>query len=160
MLNKVHSLKILLKSQSIYRTLCTKALRDEAAEKIPVAKRKKMAKAAEPGSVVNKEMRNHFERSARKDILTTFPESLLKSKPKSRTPTGFYQTCKKTARTIFDELQKDLPEDRPVLESNPGNGYLTQHLIQSLKNDLYLYEQDSYFYPQVAVSFSQKIKST
>lgn len=134
------------KLHSIYRYASTKALKDE---KIPFNIKKRAVKS--PNPACSKEMQKYFESNMRKEVLTTYPEGLLRKK--SAAPTGCYLTCKKSARIVADELLRDLPPKLPIIEVNPGNGMITDHILQNTKkNPIFLYEPESYFYSIVLVS--------
>lgn len=97
-----------------------------------------------------KDMRQHFSNVEKRSVLTAYPEHLVKKK--SKLPTGLYNTCPHIARAIVDEVKKDLPADRPILEANPGIGKITDLLLRETKNDLILYEPDSFFHDGLNVS--------
>lgn len=99
---------------------------------------------------IAKDMRQHFSSVEKKFVLSSYPENLIRKKTKL--PTGLYNTCPNIARVIVDEVKKDLPEDRPVLEANPGPGMITNLLLRETKNDLFLYEPDPFFHETLNVS--------
>jgi hypothetical protein len=156
MLIKIQNMKISNKILTICRSLSTKALdevsRLEELSKIPLKNTSKSPKVEKPEKTLNKDIKKYFENKMRSEVLSTYPVSLIKKKWSF--PTGFYVTCKKTGREIADILLQDLPEHRPILEANPGNGLITNHLLKNCNNDLFLYEPETFFHDYVEVSFN------
>jgi hypothetical protein len=154
MLIKIQSIKFTCNFLTICRSASTQPLKED---KVLLRVKKKLEKNEKPRKSSGtpsfpKDMQKYFETNMRKNVLTTYPENLLKKK--NLLPTGSYLTCKKTARIIADELLKNLPAGLPILEANPGTGLITSQLLENSTNPIFLYEPESYFYNDVMVSFT------
>jgi hypothetical protein len=127
--------------ESLHRCLATKTASEP---KTKVRAPKKVTPVQE------KEVYQHFNTPTRKAALN-YPEEFF-IKKRSKVPNSFYIADKLAALEIVKELQKDLPENKMIMEINPGIGLLTQLLIEETKNDLFLYEQDKNLFYKMAVS--------
>lgn len=93
---------------------------------------------------------NYLESSSEyKDIITEIPKHLLK---KYKTPESMYLINKKTAKNIANTLVNYINKEAPLVEVNPGFGYLTQELIRCQDNSIYLYEVSHNFTKFLSVS--------
>ncbi|XP_026760681.2 dimethyladenosine transferase 2, mitochondrial [Galleria mellonella] len=77
-----------------------------------------------------------------KDLKEQLPKGLLK---KYKTPESMYLINKKTAKIIAATLNKHIDESSPVVEVNPGLGYLTKELLNSQINHIYMFESLNHF---------------
>lgn len=158
MLTKLDKLRTLRRIIGIHHRyysaqISTDDLEDAVKIKAPRKPRRKVSDDQQSNSdnlKMSRDMRQHFSIVEKKFVLSSYPESLLKKKTKL--PTGLYNTCPNIARAIVDEVKKDLPEDRPILEVNPGTGTITNLLLRETKNDLFLYEPEPCFHPPIYVS--------
>ncbi|KAJ2953334.1 hypothetical protein O0L34_g924 [Tuta absoluta] len=71
------------------------------------------------------------------------PKALLR---KYKTPESMYLINRKTAKGIAKVIQSHL-DGSPVVEVNPGLGFLSEELLRVHKNHHYLYETSSHFMP-------------
>lgn len=131
-----------------FRSLVTKVGNDAISSETPKAKRPRK-KSTE--STVSKEMSEHFSDPDGSFLLTSFTEELLKKKRK--VSTGLYVADKNTAGIIASHVLKNLRPDQSLMESNPGPGLVTKHLLSKSKNSLQLYEPCSHFHPGLEVSY-------
>ncbi|KAG5684931.1 hypothetical protein PVAND_014139 [Polypedilum vanderplanki] len=130
MLRKTERLFIFTRNfNNIYRCLSTETI-SETKKKVKSLKKKK--------SIEEKKIYKYFD----KKIVQEYPEELfVKKKNNKKVDDNFYIANEKAARIIFNELVKDLPKNKLLIEINPGIGLLTQLLIDETKNDLFLFEQ-------------------
>ncbi|XP_059053130.1 dimethyladenosine transferase 2, mitochondrial [Achroia grisella] len=70
------------------------------------------------------------------------PKGLLK---KYKTPESMYLINKNTAKVIADTLNKYIDNKSPVVEVNPGLGYLSKELLDSEINHIYMFESLNHF---------------
>lgn len=136
--------KVLVRTRhldSCYRVLSTSTI-NEVKAKVKVPRRKTQ--------IQERETYQHFSLKGKNEALH-FPESFF-IKKKSKIPDNFYIADKLAALKIINELKKDLPEDKLIMEVNPGIGLLTQMLIDETKNDIFLYESEELLFYKVAVS--------
>lgn len=153
--NKFTSLQrfINIHHRSYAARISTEELDEEVKETKPAAKKpRKKSTTSETSNdgKMAKEMRQHFSNVQKKFVLLSHPEHLVKKKTKL--PTGLYLTCPNIAREIVDEVKKDLPEHRPILEANPGSGTITKLLLKETKNEMFLYEPEAFFHDSLKVS--------
>lgn len=94
---------------------------------------------------------NYLESSPEyKNIITEIPKNLLK---KYKTPESMYLINKNTAKNITNTLLGYINKGAPLVEVNPGFGFLTQELLQCQDNPIYLYEVSHNFTQFLSVSF-------
>ncbi|XP_047536831.1 dimethyladenosine transferase 2, mitochondrial [Vanessa atalanta] len=86
-----------------------------------------------------------------KNIINVVPKNLLR---KYKSPETMYLINHKTAKEITETLVKYLRKDAPVVEVNPGFGFLTRELLRCQPNRIYLYESSNHF-----VQFLNDIKT-
>ncbi|KAM3956546.1 mitochondrial transcription factor B2 [Aphomia sociella] len=70
------------------------------------------------------------------------PKGLLK---KYKTPESMYLINKQTAKDIAKTLKKHIDKDSPLIEVNPGLGFLSQELLKLQINHIYMYESLNHF---------------
>ncbi|KPJ18212.1 Dimethyladenosine transferase 2, mitochondrial [Papilio machaon] len=75
-------------------------------------------------------------------IIEKLPRFLLR---KYKTPESMYLINTKTAKEIAATVGSYINEESPVVEVNPGLGFLSKELLKCTKNHLYLYETSSHF---------------
>ncbi|XP_035449183.1 dimethyladenosine transferase 2, mitochondrial [Spodoptera frugiperda] len=76
------------------------------------------------------------------DIANKIPNSLLR---KYKTPESMYLINKKTAKEIVKTIKDSINNDSPLIEVNPGFGYLSEELLRCQKNPIYMYEMSNQF---------------
>lgn len=108
--------------------------------------KEKLEKQPKLASDVLKYLENDSDYSK---IIEKLPRSLLR---KYKTPESMYLINTKTAREIAETIRNHVNEESPVVEVNPGLGYLSKELLQCTKNHIYLYETSSHFSPHLEVS--------
>lgn len=81
-------------------------------------------------------------------LVKQLPKSLLK---KYKKPESMYLINKKTAKEIAETI-KNLLDNSPLVEVNPGLGILSEELLQVHRGPHYLYESSSHFVPHLSVS--------
>ncbi|CAH0728458.1 unnamed protein product, partial [Brenthis ino] len=92
---------------------------------------------------VAQDVMNYLESSIEyKDIIDVMPKTLLK---KYKTPETMYLINKKTAKDITSTILNYLNKEAPIVEVNPGFGFLTQELLQCQKKPIFLYETSNHF---------------
>ncbi|CAH2094591.1 unnamed protein product [Euphydryas editha] len=107
---------------------------------------------AKQGTKVSQDVISYLESSPEyKNVIDIVPKSLLR---KYKAPETMYLINRNTAKDITDILKKYINKDAPVVEVNPGLGYLTQELLQCQKNRIYLYETSNHF-----VQFLRELKT-
>ncbi|XP_053613603.1 dimethyladenosine transferase 2, mitochondrial [Plodia interpunctella] len=74
------------------------------------------------------------------------PKSLLR---KYKTPENMYLINKSTAEEIVTVMKKYIEKDCPIVEVNPGLGFMTRELLKQLPNHIYLYEMLNHFSPHL-----------
>ncbi|XP_047033927.1 dimethyladenosine transferase 2, mitochondrial isoform X1 [Helicoverpa zea] len=77
-----------------------------------------------------------------KDIKDKVPNALLK---KYKSPESMYIINKKTANEIVNTIKNRINNDSPLIEVNPGFGFLSEELLQCQNNPIYMYEMSSQF---------------
>ncbi|CAH2258298.1 jg10524 [Pararge aegeria aegeria] len=77
-----------------------------------------------------------------RDIVDKVPKSLLK---KYKTPESMYLINKNTAKCITETFINYISKNSPIVEINPGFGFLTQELLECQKDPIYLYEISNHF---------------
>ncbi|XP_045776377.1 dimethyladenosine transferase 2, mitochondrial [Maniola jurtina] len=77
-----------------------------------------------------------------KEIVDKVPKTLLK---KYKAPETMYLINKNTAKNITETLVNYISNDAPIVEINPGFGFLTRELLQCQKKSIYLYEISNHF---------------
>lgn len=83
------------------------------------------------------------------DIRDKVPNALLK---KYKTPESMYLINKKTAKAIVNTIRDRINNNSPLIEVNPGFGFLSEELLQSQKCPIYMYEMASQFSTHLSVS--------
>lgn len=83
------------------------------------------------------------------DIANKIPNSLLR---KYKTPESMYLINKKTAKEIVKTIKDSINNDSPLIEVNPGFGYLSEELLRCQKNPIYMYEMSNQFSSHLCVS--------
>ncbi|KAH9639240.1 hypothetical protein HF086_014104 [Spodoptera exigua] len=76
------------------------------------------------------------------DIKNKIPNSLLR---KYKTPESMYLINKKTAKDIVNTIKNNINNNSPLIEVNPGFGFLSEELLQCQKNPIYMFEMSSQF---------------
>lgn len=84
-----------------------------------------------------------------KDIVDKIPKSLLR---KYKAPETMYLINKNTAKCITETLETYIGKKSPIVEINPGFGYLTRELLVRRNNPIYLYEISNHFSQHLTVS--------
>jgi hypothetical protein len=92
----------------------------------------------------------YFNHPDRSDALR-YPEILFKRRTIKKLE-QFYVADNSGATIINEELKKNLPDDKPLMEVNCGVGLLTKKLLNETKNDLYLYESEKDLLENLTVS--------
>lgn len=82
-------------------------------------------------------------------IQNQIPKSLLR---KYKTPESMYLINKTTAKEIANTIKNHLNGDSPVVEVNPGLGYLSHELLRCHNGHLYMYETLNHFSQCLSVS--------
>ncbi|XP_041969892.1 dimethyladenosine transferase 2, mitochondrial [Aricia agestis] len=96
-----------------------------------------------PSSPISQEVKNYLESSEDyKEILDKIPKHLLK---KYKAPETMYLINKKTAAQIVSNINNKIEKNSPIVEVNPGFGYLTKELLSAHNNNLFLYEVSNHF---------------
>lgn len=85
------------------------------------------------------------------NIKDKLPKSLLR---KYKTPESMYLINKNTAKSISKTLKKHISADSPVVEVNPGLGFLSEELLQNWSNHIHMFETSSHFSQHINVSKS------
>lgn len=111
-------------------------------------KKRKREKKVEPQ--VQKDVAKHFSQAGRQLALKYPPAILARSKKKD--VDGFYIADQYGADKAFEVITKDLPDDKPIYEVNPGLGMLSKRLINETKNKLILCEPDKFCFERMKVS--------
>ncbi|KAG7297932.1 hypothetical protein JYU34_018687 [Plutella xylostella] len=78
------------------------------------------------------------------NIKESIPKTLLR---KYKTPESMYLIHKQTATVIAETLKEHLNTGSPVVEVNPGFGFLTEELLKHRIEPLHLYEVSNNFSP-------------
>ena len=84
------------------------------------------------------------------DIKDKVPNALLK---KYKTPESMYLINKKTAKAIVNTIKDRINNNSPLIEVNPGFGFLSAELLQCQKCPIYMYEMSSQFSTHLSVSW-------
>lgn len=84
-----------------------------------------------------------------KEIVDKIPKSLLR---KYKAPETMYLINKNTAKCITETLESNIGKESPIVEINPGFGFLTRELLERRKNPIYLYEISNHFSQYLTVS--------
>ncbi|XP_058056146.1 dimethyladenosine transferase 2, mitochondrial [Anopheles bellator] len=92
--------------------------------------------------VVPKDVQEYFQ-SKDAPILDLFPATILRKG--NQTTERFYVADRSTARHIADVITRDLPEERLLLEVNPGPGLLTEQIFQRRSQNVQFFETDPSF---------------
>ncbi|XP_045502971.1 dimethyladenosine transferase 2, mitochondrial [Colias croceus] len=97
----------------------------------------------EKGAKYATDLMNYLESNEEyKNIIPCLPKVLLK---KYKTPETMYIINKNTARDIADTIKGHFDKHAPIVEVNPGLGFLTEAILRCQKNPVYLYESSNYF---------------
>lgn len=111
--------------------------------------------AEKSASVIAQDVKNYLESmSDYRDIIDQIPKHLLK---KYKAPETMYLINKKTATEIVNILNNNIEKKSPIVEVNPGFGYLTNELLKTCKNNLYLFESSNQFSKFLEVSYLMKV---
>ncbi|CAH0400513.1 unnamed protein product [Chilo suppressalis] len=70
------------------------------------------------------------------------PKTLLR---KYKSPENMYLINRKTAEKISNNVKNYIMPEDPVIEVNPGMGFLSEMLLKSINNKLYIYETSNHF---------------
>ncbi|XP_075982659.1 mitochondrial transcription factor B2 [Anticarsia gemmatalis] len=76
------------------------------------------------------------------DIKDKVPRGLLR---KYKAPESMYLINKKTAKEIVHTIKDSINGSSPIIEVNPGFGFLTEELLQCQNNPIFLYESSNQF---------------
>lgn len=136
----------ILTSNHFHRILCNFSTQEKTK---PKRSRK------EESDIIPRDLFEHFCEIGKSEILDTFPGKVLKKKRK--TVETFYNTERKNAEIIAEHLIKDFPEHKPILEINPGPGYLTEELLARCKNKLLVFEDSPEFSQVFQVRFHSSV---
>jgi hypothetical protein len=140
------TLLFIRRATGLYRTLTTEAKIEETAEPA----KKKTARKKSTETKRSKEILAHFDTPEKRHVLSSYPEAMLRRKLKI--VGDLYNTSEETAQTIFEHLTEDLPANRPIVECFPGEGHLTNLLVNETPNKLLLFEPESKFNKNLEVS--------
>lgn len=99
---------------------------------------------------ISKDLNKYYTDNGKANILPLFPEKLLKKKIK--TPDTFYIADPTAAKTIAKFVTKNHKSDVPLIEVNPGPGFLTKELLKSDVQNIKLYEHTEHFFADLLVS--------
>lgn len=83
-----------------------------------------------------------------KNLICKLPKSLIK---KYKSPESMYLINKKTANNIVNTIRNHLDEKSPIIEVNPGLGFLSEEILKNGHNHLYLYETSNHFSEYIKV---------
>lgn len=136
------TLKLIRRVSGFYRTVVTETKIEEPVKKKP---RKRTTEQKR-----SKEITAYFDTPERRHILDSYPEAILRKKMKI--PDQLYNTSESAAMTIMNHLKKDLPPDRPIFELFPGQGLLTNLIIEETPNNLILFEPETKFHKNLEVN--------
>lgn len=142
------SLKLLMTTRAfnnINRVLST------AAEEELIVKPKKRVKKTKD-ETIPKDIFKSFDYPGR-TIAFDYPATILKKQRKKSKVDALYIADQNTADKIFESITKNLPEDKLLVEVNPGIGLLTKRLIEK-RNKLILFESDKILTQRLNVSHS------
>lgn len=84
------------------------------------------------------------------NIKDKIPRTLLR---KYKTPESMYLINQKSAKEIVDTIQKHISDDSPLIEVNPGFGFLSEELLKCQTKPIYMYEMSSQFASNLTVSY-------
>ncbi|CAF4911308.1 unnamed protein product [Pieris macdunnoughi] len=76
------------------------------------------------------------------DVVPHLPRMLLK---KYKTPETMYLINRKTAKDISTIITRNFEKEAPIVEVNPGLGFLTEEILRNQNNPVYLYESTKFF---------------
>ncbi|CAH0594269.1 unnamed protein product [Chrysodeixis includens] len=76
------------------------------------------------------------------NIKDKIPRTLLR---KYKTPESMYLINQKSAKDIVNTIQNHINDDSPLVEVNPGFGFLSEELLKCQKKPIYMYEMSSQF---------------
>lgn len=110
--------------------------------------------AEKPAPKVASDVVNYLESSPEyHGLIDKLPKTLLR---KYKAPESMYLINKNTASNIAKAVKSKLVGDAPVVEVNPGLGFLTQELLKSDIKHIYLYESSNHFDAVLKVSRKYK----
>ncbi|XP_032521507.2 dimethyladenosine transferase 2, mitochondrial [Danaus plexippus] len=118
-------------------------------------KQQKEEKPSKVAADVMKYLESHEEY---KNIINVLPKTLLK---KYKTPETMYLINRKTAVDMSQTIFKYLDKDAPVIEVNPGFGYITEEFLKHRKTPIYLYENFHYFkeiFNDIKIKYKEQVK--
>lgn len=84
------------------------------------------------------------------EIVPHLPKMLFK---KYKTPETMYLINKKTANDIANVIKNHFEKEVPIVEVNPGLGFLTEEILKSQNKQIFLYESMKFFQNSLKVSF-------
>lgn len=117
------------------------------------AERKKRAKKDSDELNVQKDILKYYSENAEKSVALQYPDTILRKFNKKKKLDGLYIADALGIDKIFNAITKNLPDDMPIIEANPGIGILTRKLMNETKNPLILFEPDKIMYDKLKVSF-------
>lgn len=107
------------------------------------------------GVKVAQDVMNYLSNSQEyKNIINRIPRTLLK---KYKTPETMYLINENTAKEITTVVNLHMNKCSPIVEVNPGFGFLTQELLKCQSNPIYLYESSHHFTQLLTVSIIIKL---
>lgn len=116
-----------------------------------VAAGKGVKKISDEEPKIPKDILKHYDNSDRK-VALDYPESVLKKFNRRKKLDELYLADSNAADKIFDVVTKNLPADKPVIETHPGIGLLSKRLIET-SNKLILFEPDKGLFQKLIVSY-------
>lgn len=101
---------------------------------------------------VPKDITQYFDSKSKTDVIELYPEKLFKKKSKS--PESYYLNDPGTAKLISKYLTKNLPDNVPLFEVNPGIGLISKEIIKTGNKNLNFFEGNEFFLNDLVVSIS------
>lgn len=87
------------------------------------------------------------------NIKDKVPRSLLR---KYKTPESMYLINRKTAKHIANNIKDNVSVGSPIIEVNPGFGFLTEELLECQSNPIFMYELSNQFSFHLSVSITNR----
>lgn len=81
------------------------------------------------------------------EIKDKVPRPLLR---KYKAPENMYIINKKTAKEIVNTIKDKINSTSPIIEVNPGFGFITEELLKYYNNSIYMYETYNQFVPHLS----------
>lgn len=77
---------------------------------------------------IHKDLLKHFDNADRK-VAFEYPENILKKFNKKKKLDGLYLADNIGVDKIFDVITKNLPDDKPIIEVNPGEELFSSSIL-------------------------------